>query len=396
MKLAFLLNRLDRTSGISRVVASLTREFSGQGHEVHLYASHNRLGCPDEIQLPSSRVFFHWLPSLRGACRIWSLPFGAKLIPSAQYDLVISHTLTMDQDVIVMHNDPQQTEFEKLSAAPFRLHKPILNTWKRRLRTAIEKRRFRPGRFKQVIALSKRSAVEISNAFGIPPDRIAVIPHGVDSDYFSFDSQGSQRLALRESLGFGPDQVVFLYIGEAWKGLEFALRALGALSSKRVGLLVVGLTDSEPLRSLAKELNVHAVFQPPRTDVREFYRASDVFLLPTPLDTFDLCVLEAMSMGLPVLVSQYAGASELLTHGRNGWVVNNPFNQEELASLCQTALSPDERAQISAAARGTALQQTWKAAAQKHLAVYQAVARESRANRPVFKMKSGVLSKTPD
>jgi glycosyltransferase involved in cell wall biosynthesis len=89
------------------------------------------------------------------------------------------------------------------------------------------------------------------------------------------------------------------------------------------------------------------------------YAAADVFVLPSVEDGFGLVVLEAMLAGLPVVVSDHAGASEAVRDGIDGCVV--PARDESaLAARLELLLSDSAlRARMGAAARASAISRTW-------------------------------------
>src|SRR5207244_8801774 len=70
---------------------------------------------------------------------------------------------------------------------------------------------------------------------------------------------------------------------------------------------------------------------PPTSSVEQFYGMADALLLPSPYDAFAMVVTEAMACALPVIVSREAGASELINDGENGFVLQNPGDDAELA-----------------------------------------------------------------
>jgi UDP-glucose:(heptosyl)LPS alpha-1,3-glucosyltransferase len=98
-------------------------------------------------------------------------------------------------------------------------------------------------------------------------------------------------------------------------------------------LLVVGRDEQTIFRSETEKLGLTARVQffAPVPDVRIFYAAADSLVAPSLEDSFNLPVLEAMSCGLPVIVSRGAGVSDWLSSDKDSIVLNNPENAEELA-----------------------------------------------------------------
>lgn len=377
MNIALLLRALSGRNGVSRVVLAHAREFSRLGHETHIYSALMQLTAAEREALPPG-VHLHGFPCLRGSARIWTIPVGALRPYLGGHDLIVSHLLTVWQDVAVMHNDPQPVEADKLSAAPFTVCQPRLNSRNRAARTFVERQRFRPGRYKRVVALSSRSAAEISAACGVPREAISVIRHGVDPAHFYPEHRLNARAGARSSLGLAPEELVFLYIGDSWKGLEFAIRGAAAGGPKgRTVLLAAGPFRPGPFEALARGAGLRLIVHPGGGDARDLYSAADVFLNPTPLDTFSLSALEAMAMGLPAVISKYAGVSELLRDGENALVLDKPFETAAIAEAAGRLSSPGTREEIGASAAALARTLTWEKPAADHLRLYADISRRS-------------------
>ncbi|XDE62781.1 glycosyltransferase family 4 protein [Arthrospira platensis BEA 1257B] len=76
-----------------------------------------------------------------------------------------------------------------------------------------------------------------------------------------------------------------------------------------------------------------------------YFTQADVFVLPTLEDTWGMVVLEAMVLGRPVLCSELAGASELITDGENGYCFH-PQQPEYLAELMARFIQNPELAKL--------------------------------------------------
>src|SRR5206468_8918645 len=99
-----------------------------------------------------------------------------------------------------------------------------------------------------------------------------------------------------------------------------------------VHLVACGGRDVGRYKALAADLGLSATvhlagFQP---DIRPPFWASDFFVLPTYYDPCSLVVFEALSCGLPVITTACNGASELMTDGREGYIVTAPDSRGEL------------------------------------------------------------------
>ena len=76
----------------------------------------------------------------------------------------------------------------------------------------------------------------------------------------------------------------------------------------------------------------------------EYYRAPDLLVLPTRYEPFGLVPPEAMASGIPVIVSRSAGVVELLEHGVNACLLDDPTDERELARALGDLSDPARRA----------------------------------------------------
>jgi UDP-glucose:(heptosyl)LPS alpha-1,3-glucosyltransferase len=127
---------------------------------------------------------------------------------------------------------------------------------------------------------------------------------------------------------------------------------------------VIGQDAQKGYRTQAEKLQLsdRVQFFSPVHDVRAFYAAADLLAAPSLEDSFNLPVLEAMSCGLPVVVSPHAGVSEWLTNAQDSIVLNDPENVEELSDAIRM-LAQDSalRQTIAANALQTAKRFSWDA-----------------------------------
>jgi glycosyltransferase involved in cell wall biosynthesis len=94
-------------------------------------------------------------------------------------------------------------------------------------------------------------------------------------------------------------------------------------------------------------------------DVAGFHAAADLFVLPTQYEAFCLAILESLGSGLPVITSDVPGARDAIVVGRNGSLISDPNNAEQLAEAIQPFLERAHREQISASSPETVKQLQW-------------------------------------
>jgi glycosyltransferase involved in cell wall biosynthesis len=135
---------------------------------------------------------------------------------------------------------------------------------------------------------------------------------------------------------------VFLYVGriEQRKGLDRLLQACAILKQQKYcnyTLQIVGRgPQQEELENFCTDENiqdcVNWVGWVNYSNLGVYFRNADTFIFPTLEDTWGMVVLEAMAFGKPILCSKWAGASEMVIDGENGYVFD-PYNPEKLAEV---------------------------------------------------------------
>jgi glycosyltransferase involved in cell wall biosynthesis len=144
---------------------------------------------------------------------------------------------------------------------------------------------------------------------------------------------------------------VFLFVGGIIprKGLHLLLEACAILQTQGFHdytLLIVGDgSQREELENFTQKNDLTKCVQwSGRVDYGQlgrYFSIADILVLPTLEDTWGMVVLEAMVLGKPILCSKWAGASELILEGENGYCFD-PHEPEELAELMQRFINnPD-------------------------------------------------------
>ena len=296
--------------------------------------------------------------------RDWSFARAARQAwQSGGFDLVQSHERIAGCDLYRAGDGVHAAwlEVRRAAAGPLERLGIALNPYHRYV-CAAERRMFEHPRLRAVICNSSMVRDEIRQRFGLAPEKLHLIYNGVDLEHFHPRQRSALRAAARAELGVGADEAVFLFVGSGFarKGLDAAIGALALCREERFRLVAAG-RDRHAARfaALARAAAPGNRVQllGARDDVRPLYAAADCFILPTRYDPFPNTALEALAMGLPVIVGRRSGAAELLRPGENGWICE-PDDRSGLAALMRAAARAvrDERGAnaAGAAARGTA------------------------------------------
>ena len=132
------------------------------------------------------------------------------------------------------------------------------------------------------------------------------------------------------------------------KGIDILLKAVPDILDENPGirLMIVGSGPEEiKLKRLAAELGIESkvIFTGSVADIHNYYSAFDIFVLPTLSEGLGITILEAMSFGLPVLASAAGGITEVITHERNGILIE-PGDINELRTALQFLLDNPAKA----------------------------------------------------
>ncbi len=119
------------------------------------------------------------------------------------------------------------------------------------------------------------------------------------------------------------------------KGLAFLIKALAEIKKENAPpfkLLVLGRDRQGFYLRMAGDLGIfeEVVFAGSTDEPEKYYGASDVLVHPTFYDACSLTVLEALASGLPVVTTASNGASGVLCHGEEGWVIRDLKDGKEL------------------------------------------------------------------
>ena len=203
-----------------------------------------------------------------------------------------------------------------------------------------------------------------------------VIPPGVEMP--DRVATPNEKTLARQALGFSPHILTIGFVGHDFKkkGLDVLLRAV-ALLPFDVQVLIVGnpsMADlyAERANALGDRKKCH--FLGLVSDMRLVYDAVDCLAHPTQEDTFAMVVLEALSHGVPVIVSgeKFCGISSFLTNETDALLLSDPHDQNALASLLERVVTDgDLRKTLAENGRRFAEKKSWSEIKKSYYDVYR-------------------------
>lgn len=191
-------------------------------------------------------------------------------------------------------------------------------TWKRKYTQILLARCF-----DQVVTLTPSMRKEIAQEFKLAHKKIKVVPNGVPQR-----KDGCRKKALvRGELGIGADDPVVGYVGrlDPVKNIGIVIEAFEQLSKQCHGcwLVIVGEgAEENKLKSLASnKANSHRIlFTGYRENVFDLMQIFDVYVQASIYEGLSNTILEAMSLGLPIVCSEVGGNNDIICHGENGYL----------------------------------------------------------------------------
>jgi UDP-glucose:(heptosyl)LPS alpha-1,3-glucosyltransferase len=367
MKLALVCRPFRFHGGVETATAGLIRELVRRGHAVDLLTTREQEDCPG--------VTVRRLPIVQqpSVIRLLSFAMAARRATSgAGYDIVQSHERGLSQDIYRAGEGVHRSYLAAMGRGWARFEP------RHRLVCALETRIFRLRSARHVVAISRGGKAEIERLYGTPPERVSLVYNGVDLERFHPDNRARLGAAARETLGLSRGSWVVLFIGSGFerKGLGPLLRGLAQIDDPGCRLVVAGRGDTRRYAELAARIGLgdRTTWLGPYRDVERLYAAADVVALPALYEPFGNVHLEALAAGVPVLTSARAGGSELISCGRNGWVIPVPSGERIAEGL--RALRDGDAGGLADAARAAAEPYTYAAHADGFEALYRALKRQ--------------------
>lgn len=379
------------TGGMSVYVRELAGELGRRGHRVDVFTRRPRPGAPGVVPGGPNFRLVHLgggeegsqgklglhphLPAFLEALEAFRAAQGA------QYDLLHSHywlSGCLGAAAARRWGVPHVVMFHTWGASKNRAgcgeDEPALR---------LEAERELAGSCDRVVAPTARERDELVRSGGALPDRVAVIPCGVDLERF----RPRDRAESRRCLGLDTGGPVLLYVGRfaPVKGPDRLLEAL-ALLGPRPGLRLVLVggdgAESPAFRALEERARALGLAGSVRFRGRvdqgvipAYYSAADLLVVPSHYESFGLATLEALACGTPVAATRVGAAEDVL----NPWV-NGLFLDPEPAAMARRLDAALSRALSGAwprdGVRASVAAYSWPRVAEAVLAMYREVLSE--------------------
>lgn len=174
----------------------------------------------------------------------------------------------------------------------------------------------------------------------------AIYVQGIGIDVEEIRKVPTEREHYRKEFHIPPDSFVFINVGEMIprKNQVSILRAFSKANINNAYLIICGIGQlHDSLRLEAEQLNLRdkVIFTGYRTDVKQLMKAADAFVFASFQEGLSVALMEAMAAGLPCLVSEIRGNTDLVEDGKGGWLF--PPTDTALLSCKMKELASDEK-----------------------------------------------------
>jgi len=217
--------------------------------------------------------------------------------------------------------DSTQEQIDEMEAYGVTEHSSLM----RKLTLRLRRRLFEATML--IVATSRWAKAGMVEAYGVPEDKVVVVPFGADVRYWLPPSDPAVRAV-------SPRQVLFVGGDFRRKGGELLLDWFRQRPADGVELHVVTKEPVEPIPGVV----VHDDIGPYSPKLLALYQQADVFVLPSLAEAFGIATVEAMGCELPVVVSDAGGTADIVDPGVNGFITK-AGDGRELASALETLLA---------------------------------------------------------
>jgi glycosyltransferase involved in cell wall biosynthesis len=361
---------IPRRTGTERYALEITRALvaAAPGERIVLYF--NRPPPPGLLPR-DDRVRWRVIP----APRLWTLArLSAEMLRRPPDVLFVpAHSLPLFQPraTVATVHDLGYLRFPREHGAAVRRLRDAANRWS-------------AGRARLTIAVSRATRDDLVRCYGIPPERIAVVHHGIGSEFRPVDVPGTLAAV---GARYGVEAPYFLFVGtlQPRKNYVRLLAAFDRFAASAPGphlLVLAGARgwQSERLERALADLrargSVRLLDYVADADLPALMSGALALTLPSLYEGFGLPALEAMACGTPVLASATSSLPEVV--GEAGLLVD-PLDVDAIAhGLGRLARDASLRAELSARGRARAADFTWERAARETLAVLRNAVGASR------------------
>jgi D-inositol-3-phosphate glycosyltransferase len=379
------------TGGMNVYVVELARELGRKGHVVDIYT---RVHQPEHEQLVSlgqnvrlihlETIRDEEMPKIAIYSYLQRFTCGVqdfRKCNNLDYDLIHSHywlSGLVGKQLQVWWHIPQVVMFHTLGAT-----KNSIGIGEDEPELRIESEREVVNNCERIIAATDREREDLIEHYGASPQKIAIIPCGVNLGLF----KPVDKETARKELSLDHEKVILL-VGriEPLKGLGQMFRALTHITSKEAPrLMIVGGDEHsqgevQALQGMARELHIEDqvtfVGSVPQERLPLFYSAADVCVIPSYYESFGMVALESLACGTPIVATDVGGMRRIIRRSETGRIVGDNSPRHLASSISELLSQTEEQEQHVEMRRAVMAEFSWANIADMMLQEYDRIVKD--------------------
>lgn len=330
MKLAFLIFKYFPFGGVQRDMLRIAIDCAMQGHQITIYTGQWRGDKPahsniDIVILPKHGWLNHW----RHQSLIRAMHAAIK---QDAPDLVVGFNRMQGLDVYYAADPCFKAKAYDTRCWLYRL------SGRYRFFAASEDAVMNVHGHCRILMLSPGEKRLFQQWYGTPEQRFYDVPPNIPLARFVGLDKEEAISAVRQEFQLPMGAFLILFVGSAFlrKGLDRVIRGVAALPEpfkSKTYVLAVGEDKPQAMKSLAEMQGIGSqliICEKGRSDVPVLMLAADILVHPARSELAGLVIIEALTAGLPVLITDNCGYATYAAEAGAGFVLSTPFVQEEL------------------------------------------------------------------
>lgn len=341
MRLAFLIFKVFPFGGVQRDMLRIAHDCAKNGHQVTIYTGEWRGDKPSreiEVKILANQG---WQNHQKHQSLINAMQVAVKL-DSPDFVVGFNRMPNLDAyfvaDPCFIERAHQRGWWHKLGGR-YQFFK------------SVEKAVFDVQSHCELLVLNPHDIPVYQRWYSTPIERFHVLPPNIPSKRFANVNRAEARNALRKEFQLPADAKVILMVGSAFvrKGLDRVIRSLGSLPEalqNNTWILAVGEDEPDDMRKLAKKYDVseRVLIQDGRDDIPMLMAGADILAHLARSELAGIVMVEALTAGLPVLVTAVCGYADHVKAANAGIVLAEPFNQLDSDAALLSMLTSSENA----------------------------------------------------
>lgn len=324
MKLAFFIFKYFPYGGLEKDMLQIALACIERGHEVVVYTTRWEGEVPQRIKVNLIKK-----RGLTNHARMKNFSDAIKKI-QGKYDLRIGFNRLANLDLCFVGDVCFKYRYQKKSKI-FKLLSSRYKTY-----VNLEEAVFSPQSNTQIMLVNSQQKAEYLQCYKTPENRLHVLPPGIQKNNYSMNEQEQIRQEIRGEFHINSKEVVLLFVGSSFytKGLDRVLKAMAKLDCSEIVLWVIGKDKINPYQKLVRNLRLidKVRFLGAQSNVQSFMLGADVFVNPARVESAGKAILEAMTMGLPVIITENCGYSSYVKEANAGIIIPERFHVNDLVS----------------------------------------------------------------